>query len=242
MNLKLILPTAAGCAALALAACAPPHPHPHPKPALKTVTTLDCPMSQGDLTRKAVAADGKSCDYAGSDGTNVALTLVSLDGSDVKTALAPLEAKLRTEMPAVGGTPAPTSDDKAAGKDKVDIDLPGIHIHTSDNGGGEAKGAASVQIGNGVKVSSSKPGGAGVTVNAGDNGAEVRVSEPGGGVRQMFILASDTPGPNGYRMVGYEARGPEGGPLVVATITSKTNDRDKMRDDMRDLLELNVGG
>ena len=239
MSLRLILPAAAGCAALALSACAPPHPHPHPKPALKSVTALDCPRDPGnDLTRKAVAADGKSCDYSGPDGSSITLMLVSVDGGDAKAALAPLEAKLRTELPAAGGTPAVKTGDK----EKVDIDLPGIHIHTNGSDSANAKGAATVQIGSGVKVSSSKPGSGGVTVNAGDNGAEVHISEPGGGLRQMFVLASDAPGPNGARMAGYEARGPESGPLVVATIVSKTNDRDEMRDDMRDLLRLNVGG
>lgn len=34
-------------------------------PPLKPLVALDCPASQGELTRIAQAADGKSCDYPG---------------------------------------------------------------------------------------------------------------------------------------------------------------------------------
>ncbi len=61
-------------------------------------------------------------------------------------------------------------------------------------------------------------------------------------MRRSFILASDTPGPSGYKMVGYEARGPQTGPLVVATMMAKTDDHDELRDAVRDLLKANVGG
>ncbi|MGI9168967.1 MAG: hypothetical protein ACR2FH_02155, partial [Caulobacteraceae bacterium] len=63
---------------------------------------------------------------------------------------------------------------------------------------------------------------------------------PGSGIRRSFILASDNPGPGGYKTVGYEARGPVGGPLVVASAKAKSDDN--LKDDMRDLLRLNVGG
>jgi hypothetical protein len=42
-------------------------------------------------------------------------------------------------------------------------------------------------------------------------------------------------------MVGYEARGPVGGPLVVATIRSRDANRDRVMEDARALVRLNVG-
>ena len=233
---------AAGVTALALAACTPPHPRHHTEATLKTIATLDCPTTQGDLTRKSAAADGKTCLYGDDQAGEVTLQLIDLAGQDATAALAPLETQLKAEMPLVAAAKAgaPPTD-----KDRVDIDLPGIHIHANGNddatvqiAGGASGNAVSVNDQNGhSRVMIAKPG---VSVFAHDNGAEVRVNEPGSGVRRSFILASDTPGPNGYKAVGYEARGPLGGPLVVASAKAKSDD--DLKDDMRDLLRLNVGG
>ncbi len=229
------------------------------------VSSLDCPDSQGDLTRKSAAPDGKTCVYADDDGDQVTLQLVSLDGGDSRSALAPIEAELKTEVPGVGDTPKPPKppetpgwgDDKdSAAKakahgdtDRVDIDLPGIHIHSSgdghanidtagvhvhaNDGGDHGQGHADVRIGDGRD---------GVTVNAGEGGAQVRVDEGGSGIRARYILSSDKPGPHGYKLAAYEARGPSGGPIAVAVLLSKSDDHDALRDDIRELLKRNVGG
>lgn len=237
--------TGMGAVALALAACTPPHPHHHTDAALRAVSSLDCPATQGDLTRKSAATDGKSCDYADSEGAEVSLQLIALNGQDARTALAPLESQLDAALPAGAGASGGGGGDK----DKVDIDLPGIHIHA--NGNDEARvnvGNLSVNgdnrtAGGSAAVSTqARPGHGGVTINAQNNGAVIRVTEPGSGVRLTVIHASDTPGPTGVKMVGYEARGPLGGPLAVASVKAKSNDHDELRDDMRDLLRLNVGG
>ncbi|MGH7022773.1 MAG: hypothetical protein ACREEB_04180 [Caulobacteraceae bacterium] len=233
----ILILTVAG-AGLALAGCYRPffrHHHPY-----RTVTTLDCPASQGDLTRKDQAADGKTCDYVGPNGEAVTLQLVALNGTDANAALAPLEAKLRAEAPA-----AATSAPAGNGEGRVDIDLPGIHIHASgkDN---DQNGSSSVRIGRdtsaaGNTVVASNGSGA-VDIEAHDKGAEIRVDEGRGGVRRDFILASDTPGPNGYKVAAYSARGPKGGPLVVASMLAKSDDHDRLSDDIHELLRDNVGG
>ena len=233
-----------GVAALTLAACTPPHPRHHTEAALKTIAALDCPATQGDLTRKSAATDGKTCLYGDDQGGEVTLQLVDLVGQDAIAALAPLETQLKAEMPAVA---AANAGAPGADKDRVDIDLPGIHIHANGNdnatvqiaGGGSGQNVAVADQNGHSRVTVAKPG---VSVFAHDNGAEIRVNEPGSGVRRSFILASDTPGPSGYKAVGYEARGPLGGPLVVASVKTKSDDHDSMKDDMRDLLRLNVGG
>jgi hypothetical protein len=61
-------------------------------------------------------------------------------------------------------------------------------------------------------------------------------------VREIYLLESDTPGPKGFHAAGYDARGPSGGPLVVATILAKEKGQDSLRHDVRALLRLNVGG
>src|SRR5665213_3984957 len=94
-----------GVAALTLAACTPPHPRHHTEAALKTIASLDCPATQGDLSRKSAAADGKSCLYADDGGGEVTLQLIDLAGQDPAAALAPLEAQLKAEMPATAGKP-----------------------------------------------------------------------------------------------------------------------------------------
>jgi hypothetical protein len=59
----------AASSALALGACQPG--------AIKARAALDCPTAQGDLTRTAAAADGKSCTYRASDGNEITLQLIS---------------------------------------------------------------------------------------------------------------------------------------------------------------------
>ena len=51
----------------------------------------------------------------------------------------------------------------------------------------------------------------------------------------------DFPAPGGLRMVGYQARGPQTGPLVVATVRSKDRESDGLMDDAEALVELNAG-
>jgi hypothetical protein len=240
-------------AALALAACNPPHPRAAAP--LRTVTALDCPVTQGDLTRKTAAADGKSCAYATQAGDQVTLQLVSLAGGDARAALAPIETQLKTEVPAAASTPPPAvkgagaqSATQVADKDQVDIDLPGIHIHAHGDGRSDVD-TAGVHVhaagdgeGDNATVQVGEPGDKGVSVNAGEGGAQIRVDEGGAGVRARYILASETPGPHGYRVAGYEARGPSAGPIVVAEVLAKSDDADELRGDIHALIRRNVGG
>lgn len=235
---------AAGCAALALAACDHPDAaRQREARALKVVSKLDCPETQGHLKRVGVAADGLSCDYA-ADGVEVTLKLVKLDG-DAARALTPIEAELRALMPgAAPGVAAVAATDGATGKDDVDINLPGVSIKTA----GES---ARISVG----------GADGPQINANDDGAEIRVqrnvtidgknveresrrrSRRDDGVYARFILASDK-ATGGWAVVGYEARGPQGGPLVVGVLKAKRRQSDDgdTFEDINDLVRQNVGG
>lgn len=233
-----------------VAACSPPHPHHHDVGPLKAVSALDCPASEDELKLTTGGSGAGPCVYTDDAGDKVTLQLVALTAGDVTAALAPFKTAAEAELPAIkpagGGATATASS--GSREDKVDLDLPGIHIHT--NGDGRAQVNAM-----GVHVDAddsdshhavvTTPGGPGhdqVTVNASDGGARIEVRENGAGVRSMFMLASDHAGPNGWKSVGFEARGPQGGPIVVASILSKGDHNQDLRDAAKALLKHNVGG
>jgi len=43
-------------------------------------------------------------------------------------------------------------------------------------------------------------------------------SRAGGDIRSIVLLASETAGPEGWRVAGYQAQGPGAGPLVVGAL------------------------
>jgi hypothetical protein len=246
----------AAVAGIGCASCEPPHPHDHAREAsLHKVSALDCPAEQGDLELKSGASGGERCVYETDAGGQVTLELVNLGAGDAKAALGGLESGLRAETPAAGAVPAtpasPTDADDAPGADgdhhdRVDLDLPGLHIHTHGDGRADVDTAgvhvhAKDQDGAGGGQAQVNIG-AGVHIDAHDGGAQIRIAEPGSGIRLSYVLESDTPGPHGYRVAAYEARGPDAGPLVVARILGKDKDSDDLRHDAHELVKLNAGG
>ena len=243
MNRLMLL--AAGVAAFSLGACDREiHHGPWHEP-LKTISKLDCPDSQGQLKRVSVSPDGLTCGYQ-SDNTEVTLRLISLTNGDAQAALTPIETELKAMMPpptppappaapAAPGAPAAKSDNE-----KVSIDFPGLHVR-ADNGNAEVKiGGVHVDADdNGAKVRM----GDDTAINADERGAEIHQGRSSdAGTRATFILASDKM-PGGYHVLGYEARGPKGGPLVVAVVKSKaTHSEHDVFDDMKALVRHNVGG
>lgn len=122
--------------------------------------------------------------------------------------------------------------------EKASVRLPGIRIEADGDN-------AKVQIG-GMKIDASDGQGtqtrtASVSVNSNEQATEVRAITPGEAVRAHYILTDGDPRPGGWALVGYEARGPRGGPIVVATVRAKERNRDRIFDDARDLVTLNVG-
>lgn len=234
---------AAGCAVLALAACDHPDAaRQREAQALKVVSKLDCPETQGRLKRLSAAPDGLSCNY-GADGVEVTLKLVQLVNGGAAAALSPIEAELRALMPKEESV-AVADAGASAGKDDVDIRLPGVSIKAGEGG-------ADINVG----------GPDGAQINANDDGAEIRVQrnvEVNGktvesessrrhqrddGIYSRFILASDKIA-DGWAVVGYEARGPKTGPMVVATLKARRG-HDADEDSFSDASELvrhNVGG
>lgn len=228
---------------------------------IRVIDKLDCPERQGELTRVSVAADGQSCAYASAEAI-VDLRLIRLNGGDAEAALAPIESELKQVMPPPPAAPKPV-EGKKNGKNRTSIHLPGINIDASDNGAdirighltiNSDGGAAEVKVNKNVNIRSDDAHGAvnvsandehegDVTIKADDHGAEIRTQKKGDIVRSTLILANDK-APKGYRLAGYEARGPKGGPLAVAVVKARTRDTDDhdIFRDMKALVRHNVGG
>lgn len=210
-------------------------------PPLKAVAVLDCPTTQGALTRTAQAADGRSCDYRGPDDETVRLTLMPLQGRSPTDAMAPTRAELHALLP-VYAQPIPAIDDGLSG-DRADVDLPFLHVHAvGDRADVRLFGIrissqgqnADVDVGHGRKRS---------VVHAGAKGAEVIAEEVGKtNASLVYVLAANHRMPSNYRAVGYVAKGPVTGPLVVAEFRSARDRRqgDGDHGDIGRLVDRNV--
>ncbi|CAN7177064.1 hypothetical protein LJR225_000397 [Phenylobacterium sp. LjRoot225] len=201
-------------------------------------TALDCPPSQGDLTRTGLSADRRTCTYVSAKGDQVSLRLLPVSTTP-DAALRPVEAELRSLIPPTtlpraaraasgGGNEAGDSDEGDGHQARVS--LPGIHINAQGD-------KAEVKIGS-------------LHVDAHDGGAVVRESHDvrlrgqalafkRRGYRALYIVArGDLPG--GMTSVGYEAGGPRKGPLAVAVVRMKSHGDDIYRD-VRRLVRRNAG-
>jgi hypothetical protein len=231
--------------ALGLSACHPPHIHRSARQdwngrAMSVDALLTCPISVGGLTRTAQAGDGQACDYVGRRGEVVHLSRLVLGGRSPQDALAPTEAALRPLIPPRGG-PTPVSvDDQTS--DHAKVDLPGVHVNAQgDRAEVRVFGITVDADGRNADVNLGQ-GGSRTVVQAGPNGAEVRAESIDAANASLFLfLAADRAGPSGLHAVGYLARGPVAGPLVVASFKSAAGHQDWRSDhDLNRLLELNV--
>ncbi len=135
----------------------------------------------------------------------------------------------------------PGVDIRAQGEDAV-VRLPGVLIDASGD-------RAVVRIG-GLKINADDGAPDGSTLETPDavnivshgDTTVVRTRAPGRSVRASFVLTDDSGERRGlWRVVGYEARGPSGGPIVVATVKAKGSGEDEMFGAARQLVRLNVG-
>lgn len=214
---------------------------------IRAVENLNCPEHQGELIRTSTAADGLSCIYAGPRGAEVVLSLVALaEGQSAMDALSPTEDALRGLMPGVADRATGGEDGEGAmvsiqsEGDQTSVRLPGLNIETDGD-------SSSVNIG-GIRIrgrgsdGESRDSGETVSVNARDDAAEIRAMTIQDSIRATYILVDEAASEAGWRRVGYEARGPSSGPLVVAVVHSKEHNEGELFDDAEALVTLNVGG
>jgi hypothetical protein len=111
--------------------------------------------------------------------------------------------------------------------ENASVRIGGLHIDANDS-----KGTVDIE---------GSAGGDNVSVRAQNDATEVRAIADGEATRASWILTDTRASAEGWRLVGYEARGPVGGPLVVATVRSRDRNRGRVFDDARELVTLNVG-
>ena len=233
-------------AAAGLSACAPPFVHRGPK-ALKPVSRLDCPPAQGQLRRTSAADDGSSCVYTGPGGASVQLKLTPISG-DPEALLQPMEEQLKAELPPA--PPLPAASGPAPGGDKVDVRAPGVSIQATDHGAKVSVPGVHVDADDqrgSVHITGPGPGEplarrGQFTVDANDNGAVIHARSFGPNLNESLILVSDTPGPQGWRTVGYEALGPRSGPLVIATVQARSDEHEQLFGDVKALVRKAARG
>jgi hypothetical protein len=248
---------------LVISACHPVRGHAllfHHPAYTKVVSRLVCPDRQGELVRTDSAADGRACHYTDARGDQVDLSLLALNGASASQALLPTEAALEAALPSDaaakasgdskdggdkdGGDKDDDNDNDKGDHDHTHIDLPGLHIDADgDKAHVRLPGVAVDADGDKAKVHTGISGFAHADIEANGGDAIIRAgASDQNGADMTYILASDTPGPEGVRAAGYIARGPAGGPLVVATFKSRRSDHGGRgdRDDISRLVNLNV--
>lgn len=194
------------------------------------------------------------------DGASVDETLRAFErrlANDLPDAAGRMTAPSPPTPPAAAPSPdTPNVADDS--QDRVAVRAPGVNIQTQGDNAQvrlpglrvEAQGdKAQIRIGGlniraddkNATVNVTSRNSETVDIQAHDGAAQVRTRAPGAATRATYVLTDDRPSVAGWRLVGYEARGPVGGPIVVATVRSKDRERQPVFDDARELVELNVG-
>lgn len=125
--------------------------------------------------------------------------------------------------------------------EKADVRLPGLQVNADGDRASVRIGGFSINADDASGTANISSNDDSVSIQAHDDAAEIRTRAPGEATRATYMLTDETPADEGWRLVGYEARGPAGGPLVVATVRAKDRDSDGVFDSAKDLVTLNVG-
>lgn len=236
------------------------------KGVLKVIDTLQCPQTMGVLTRKGTAqAEGTVCTYVGPRGAEVSLHLIVLDGEPVDDVLKMFEDRLTRAMPAAAQAIANGREEDSraeaeaaraeaeahrgdaeaaradAAADRAQVRMPGISVDAQGDKADVRIGPITIRADDHDANVNISGDGKTVDIQAHDDGAEIRTREGGGAIRATWLLSDGRPSDEGWRSVGYQARGPEGGPIVLATVRTKDRDGDRIFDAAEDLVRLNVG-
>lgn len=191
------------------------------------------PQTAADISRSAADAARADAAAARADAASAR--------AEAESARAEAEADARADSAHVSapGMTVDAEGDRAsvhmpgihveADGDKADVRIGGIVIHANDQ---DASVNGHLTTGEGEKA---------VSFKARDDAAEIRTRSPGEAIRQTYLLTDNRESPNGWRTVGYEARGPRTGPIVVATVRTRERNADRVFDDAKDLVTLNVG-
>jgi hypothetical protein len=187
----------------------------------------DMPRAMAAIGAAAAQADAAeaAADTAGAAADTAAVAADEAAAGDRASVRAPGVAIETTGEDASVHLPGVRIDTRG---DKASVSIGGFHIDADDSTGT-------------ARVSSAGENGDNVSINARDDAAEIRASAAGEATRASWILTDNRDSETGWRLVGYEARGPVGGPLVVATVRSRDRSRERALEDAKDLVALNAG-
>jgi len=136
------------------------------------------------------------------------------------------------------------SNKAGADRDNAKIDLPGLHISANGDKADISLPGISIHA-NGDKAEVHAGWlGRNATIEGNDGGAVIRIGHADqSGVDSMMFMTSNHPGPTGYRTIGYIAKGPPAGPMLIATFKTKSenrNEHDPAGDGVKKLINLNA--
>lgn len=196
---------------------------------LRLSLSSDMPRTAAELRASADAAKAR----AAADTAALKADTARVEAEDARTAANAVSGDHATIV-------APGVSVDAQG-DRAVVRLPGMSVDSDGD-------KASVRIG-GLSISADSAGervdiqsaDERVSVQAHDDAAEIRTRAPGDAIRTTYMLTDSRPADAGWRLVGYEARGPMGGPIVIATVHGKDRDSDAVFDAAKALVTLNVG-
>ncbi|WP_426043115.1 methyltransferase type 11 [Brevundimonas sp. TWP2-3-4b1] len=197
----------------------------------ETTLAADMPHTTAELRASADAARAQS---AADDAR------VQADVAAVAADAAAVEADAAASAADSAHVRAPGMAIDAEG-DRARVRLPGMSVDADGDKASVRFGGFSINADDSsqrVDISSSDES---VSVQAHDDAAEIRTRAPGEATRRTYMLTDRTPADEGWRLVGFEARGPVGGPIVIATVRAKDRDSDGVFDSAKDLVALNVG-
>lgn len=212
-------------------------------PPLHAPAKLDCPAQTGDLTRTAESPDGQWCDYAGRRGEVVRLRLAPLNGQTPSEALAPTRAQLHALVPVYRKAIPINYGDQPGGR--ADVDVPFVHVHADGDKADVRLFGIFHIVGHDHDADlDTDHGNKHTAVHAGLRGAEVVADEVGrNNASLVYVLAGNHRHASGYRAVGYIAKGPVAGPLVVAEFRSPAtgySGNDGEHNDIDRLIDRNL--
>lgn len=199
-------------------------------------TTLAADMPHTTAELRAASAEAATAEAA-ADAAGVQADIAAAEAETAAAEATSAAAAAGGDRASVRG---PGMDIEAQG-DRARVRLPGMSVDANGDRASVRIGGFSINADDGdqsVDISSSDES---VSVQAHDDAAEIRTNAPGEATRRTYLLTDSRPADQGWRLVGFEARGPVGGPIVIATVRAKDRDSDGVFDSAKDLVALNVG-
>lgn len=134
------------------------------------------------------------------------------------------------------------ADDTHDGHNHAKVDVPFVHVDADDDKAHVRVFGVTIDADDDNANVHTNWGAKSAMIKAGPHGAVVRTIDIRHGAADLlYILASDDPGPSGYHSVGYAARGPTSGPLVVGVFKTRADTGHDFHDhDVDALINLNV--